>query len=187
MKIVRQSKTAKSSVVIKCAYCGEEFTYYCSKKSMGTRKTCSRSCWNKYNTGKNNARWKNGYTRDDGYRVVRANGECVLEHRHFMEEHLGRKLKKGEVVHHKDGNPSNNMIENLVLFENNSVHNSTHATTYRSDTHKQCTKCMEIKPRSCFSNNRKKKLQFTDPHDTRCKNCKKISTRKRRALIKSSP
>lgn len=33
-----------------------------------------------------------------------------------MEQHLGRKLKKGEVVHHIDGNKTNNNINNLQLM-----------------------------------------------------------------------
>lgn len=38
------------------------------------------------------------------------------EHRIIMEMHLGCKLTDNEVVHHKDGNPRNNDIENLQLM-----------------------------------------------------------------------
>jgi uncharacterized protein (DUF433 family) len=39
----------------------------------------------------------------------------VLEHRHIMEQHLGRKLLTTEHVHHKDHNGLNNALENLEV------------------------------------------------------------------------
>jgi hypothetical protein len=51
-----------------------------------------------------------------GYRVITVNGRQVLEHRYVMEQHLGRPLRKGETVHHRDGNRSRNTIDNLELW-----------------------------------------------------------------------
>ena len=46
----------------------------------------------------------------------------ILEHRLIMEQSLGRYLLQTEVVHHIDGNPSNNDIANLRLYQNQSSH-----------------------------------------------------------------
>lgn len=37
------------------------------------------------------------------------------EHELVIEKKMGRKLRSGEVVHHKDGNPSNNTPSNLEV------------------------------------------------------------------------
>ena len=50
-----------------------------------------------------------------GYRNITVDGIRVLEHRHIMEKHLGRKLKRTEIVHHADGNKLNNSIKNLQI------------------------------------------------------------------------
>jgi len=47
-------------------------------------------------------------------------------HRMVMEKVLGRKLKRKEVVHHKDHNRMNPSPENLELFANHSKHMIRH-------------------------------------------------------------
>jgi hypothetical protein len=49
-----------------------------------------------------------------------------LEHRAVMEKILDRKLTEKEVVHHKDGNKSNNSPENLELYASNGDHLREH-------------------------------------------------------------
>ena len=81
--------------------------------------------------------WKDGKRRrPDGYvRVYAPEGHphpseinkrtgqaYLLEHRLVMEGLLGRYLRPEEVVHHRDGNPSNNAPANLQLFASQEEH-----------------------------------------------------------------
>lgn len=74
-------------------------------------------------------RWNGGRkVRKDGYTLVAApphhpSGQpYILEHRHVMEQHLGRYLTPDEVVHHRDANPRNNALDNLQLFASQAEH-----------------------------------------------------------------
>ncbi len=44
----------------------------------------------------------------------------------IVEERLGRKLKKGELVHHKDGKTSNNSPSNLKVVSGRKSHEKIH-------------------------------------------------------------
>jgi len=59
-----------------------------------------------------------------GYRVFKDSGTPV--HRWAAEKKLGRELKLGEVVHHKNRNKQDNSPGNLYVFKSQSEHWEAH-------------------------------------------------------------
>lgn len=49
-------------------------------------------------------------------RLIWRDGKKVRAHRWIMEQHLGRKLDPTEHVHHKNGDPLDNRLDNLVVL-----------------------------------------------------------------------
>tara|TARA_Y100000310_G_C20267737_1_gene616547 strand:- start:14 stop:511 length:498 start_codon:yes stop_codon:yes gene_type:complete len=67
-------------------------------------------------TGKNHPSWKGGRSMgSNGYWIIGNGKNRKYEHILVMERKLNRRLKKGEVVHHIDGNKLNNQPRNLYL------------------------------------------------------------------------
>lgn len=77
--------------------------------------------------GEKSPTWKGGKTRSrKGYVVLRNDGDVIFEHRAVMEDHIGRKLTEDEVVHHINGDKTDNRLENLQLMtrgEHSTMHN----------------------------------------------------------------
>ena len=86
----------------------------------------------------------------DGYVRVHENNKWFLEHRRVMEGVLSRKLEwPKEVVHHINGDRTDNRPENLMLMDNG-AHGRHHC--YKPDTWEMliCPQCEEsFRARKC--------------------------------------
>lgn len=117
-------------VKLNCVVCQKEIL--CSPSRKDRTKTCSLKCryvLQEMKTPEIHPRWNGGKTVKDGYIQIHSPNHpsknmrgYVHEHRLVMEKHIGRLLKREEVVHHIDDNRANNDITNLQLFKNNAEH-----------------------------------------------------------------
>ena len=142
-------------ILIKCDYCGKEFeTYKCYEKRKVKHRFCSKKCESKFKSYNNTReKWKGGRIgKTTGYIYIFIDGKEVGEHILIMEKTIGRRLKKGEVVHHINGIKTDNRIENLQLMTN-SEHVKLHGLK-RKNTNpcKNCGKVAHIHGRGLCDN-----------------------------------
>lgn len=100
---------------VRCLNCGEGF-------ETTRNNFCSRVCACEYKKKMNGI---GGHWYENGYKVLWNGGRPVKEHIYTMERHIGRKIKQGEVVHHKNGVRDDNRIENLEIMSH-AEHSSFH-------------------------------------------------------------
>jgi hypothetical protein len=69
-------------------------------------------------SGDKHYNWSGGrHLNSKGYVYINISpGKRIQEHRHVMQQHLGRPLTKDETVHHINGVRNDNRLENLELW-----------------------------------------------------------------------
>lgn len=123
--VVFWSRRDAQSVPVQCGVCKEERLAHAANIRTETFTGLCRSC---LHTGPSSNTWRGGRVTKRGYILVKVypghalfeamanNMGYIPEHRLVMAEHLGRPLRRTEVVHHKNGVKTDNRIENLQLF-----------------------------------------------------------------------
>ena len=147
-------------IKVNCSNCGNQKEIYPSQTKRDKIFFCNRSChcsyrnridnpskhrdlsgennpmwgvhkvsWNKDKKGEMAHNWKGGvHKRKDGYVRVSINGKRYLQHRLVVKDRI---TDRYQVVHHIDGNRSNNSPSNLMVVKNQAEHarlHKTHAT-----------------------------------------------------------
>lgn len=107
----------------RCAECRK--TFICPKREQ---RFCSLHCAQIVRITNQGRRYAEGTLRNvpGGYLEIKHNGRWIKQHRHIMSQVLGRPLEKYEAVHHKNGIPSDNRIENLELCRVRTLHPPGH-------------------------------------------------------------
>lgn len=118
----------------KCSYCSIECriaarkgtklsTEICEKLSLAQGRGEKHHCWK----GKNRGKYRYVICPEEFIQMAGTIGK-VQYHRLVVAKHLGRCLRKKEVVHHIDKDKQNNDISNLALFKSQADHQRHHKT-----------------------------------------------------------
>jgi hypothetical protein len=134
-------------VALVCEQCGAPFQVQAHRAKSAH--FCSDVCRMTYRgslTGERAMHFKGGRYEMGGYIwITLPAGGRIQEHRHVMQEHLGRPLQDDEQVHHINRDKRDNRLENLMILspsEHTRLHMATGKRIHRwSRNHLRCITC----------------------------------------------
>ena len=91
----------KHGSYLRCSKCGKKFYRRYGEQGKSKKQYCSKECY-----------FSDRPLKMTTYKKI----SSKHEHRTIVEKHIGRQLKRYEIIHHIDGNRHNNKIENLALL-----------------------------------------------------------------------
>ena len=129
-----KKRTKNGVVMMKCATCGKEMRVWKSKIKLAKLPiNCGKECRRVSMLGNRNARYKGGrwteartgyvflkveeLSAEDKALLPPTNPRDVPEHRMVMARALGRWPKTSESIHHINGIPDDNRLENLSVMD----------------------------------------------------------------------
>lgn len=136
-KCSNSKKRKYAKVVAKCKKCNATFSTTTNKINSGRGIYCSVKCRRESQriqvSGGNNCNWQGFHKTSNGYIAICTHTGKYESLQHIiMEREIGRKLKKDELIHHKNGIKDDNRIENLELTTK-----SNHAKFHTTKRHKE--------------------------------------------------
>jgi hypothetical protein len=166
---------ARSAAVptAQCPACGQPFRAI--HNGTGMRRFCSKACTLKYLSGENHPNWTGGRSIDSsGYvRVNVGHGKREREHRLVASGLLGQTPESGQVVHHKNGDKTDNRPENLEVL-GSSEHTRLHQRGRPQSPPIVCLRCGRMRKHrakglchSCYSLSNLEARMAADPIGTR--------------------
>lgn len=136
----KRDKVSKlTNITRTCKICKKHFTrnnIYPSRIKSQPLLYCSRKCANKdslpHFTADKHWNWKGGRRLTvNGYiEITDCKGQEIYEHRHLVEQFIGRSLYKDEVIHHINLCKTDNELDNLYLCSKKE-HGKIHRTNLK--------------------------------------------------------